>query len=222
MVLTGVAAAVVVALIIGSVVLRGGDSSSPAQVTGDTTLVDDIPQRGTVLGDPAAKVTLYQYEDLQCPICLRYTIQLFPLVVDEYVRNGSVKVDFRGLDILGEDSTQALRAVLAAAKQDKAWQMIELLYANQGEEGSGWVTDVLIDELASSIDGLDAKQLETDAASDEITAEIQKVREEAAARNVEGTPWFFIRTAKGSLVELRPDGLSAASLRAALDDALES
>ena len=221
-VLVAVAVAVVVALIVGSVVLRGGDSSSPAPATGDTALVDGIPQQGTVLGDPAAKVTLYQYEDIQCPICLQYTVQLFPSVVNDYVRKGAVKVDFRGADILGDDSTQALRAVLAAAKQGKAWQLIELFYANQGEERSGWVTDVLIDELASSIDGLDVERLKTDAASDEITAEIEKLREEMAARQVQGTPWFFIRTAKGQLVELRPDGLSAGSLRAALDDALQS
>ncbi len=217
----GVAAAVAVALIAGSLLLRGGDDAEPAQVAGDTALVDGIPQHGTVLGDPAAKVTLYQYEDIQCPYCLRYTVDLLPLVVDEYVRTGAVKVDFRGLDLIGEDSTQALRAVLAAAKQGKAWQLTELLYANQGEEGSGWVTDVLIDDLAASIDGLDVEQLKRDAESDEITAEIAKVQAEATERGVEGTPWFFIRRAGGPLVELRPQSLSAATLRAALDNALK-
>lgn len=216
----GVAAAVAAALIGGSLLLRGGNDDAPTQVAGDTALIDGIPQKGTVLGNPAAKVTLYQYEDIQCPYCLRYTVSLFPLVVDEYVRNGSVKVDFRGLDLLGDDSTQALRAVLAAAKQDKSWQLIELLYANQGEEGSGWVTDVLIDSLAASIDGLDVEQLKRDAQSEEVTAEIAKVRAEAEERGVQGTPWFFVGTADGSLAELAPQGLSAKTLRAALDRAL--
>ncbi len=218
----GAAAVVVVALIAGSLALRSGDDeSAPGNVLTDTSLIDGIPQEGTLLGDPGAKVTLLQYEDLQCPICRQYTIALFPMVVEEYVRKGTARVDFRGIDILGEDSTQALRAVLAAAKQGKAWQMIELFFANQGEEGSGWVTDVLIDDMAASIDGLDVQRLKTDAESDEITAEIEKLRAEATARQVEGTPWFFVETAGGDLVHVPTQGLSAQKLRAALDAAIE-
>jgi protein-disulfide isomerase len=216
----GSAAAIAIALIVGSLALGGGDGeAAPSDVITDTSLIDGIPQEGTVLGDPGAKVTLLQYEDLQCPFCRQYTIGLFPMVVDEYVRKGTAKVDFRGLDLLGEDSTQALRAVLAAAKQGKAWQMIELFFANQGEEGSGWVTDVLIDELAASIDGLDVEQLKADADSEEVTAEIAQMRDEATSRQVQGTPWFFVRTAKGELLHLPTQGLSAEKLRTALDAA---
>jgi len=218
----GAAALVAVALIVGSLVLSGsGDGSAPSEVIGDTALVDGIPQEGTVLGDRSAKVTLLQYEDLQCPYCRQYTITLFPLVVDDYVRNGTVKIDFRGIDLLGEDSTQALRAVLAAAKQGKAWQLVELFYANQGEEGSGWVTDVLIDDMAGSVVGLDVEQLKADADSDEIATEIAKLHDEVTSRQVQGTPWFFIRTADGKLVHVPTQSLSAEKLRAALDAAIE-
>ena len=86
----GAAAAIAIALIVGSLVLEGGDNeSAPADVITDTSLIDGIPQEGTVLGDPGAKVTLLQYEDLQCPFCRQYTIGLFPMVVDEYVRKGT-------------------------------------------------------------------------------------------------------------------------------------
>jgi protein-disulfide isomerase len=217
-----VAAVVAVALIVGSLVLTGGDEneSSPGSLITDTSLVDGIEQHGTVLGDPSAKVTLLQYEDLQCPFCRQYTIGLLPVVVDEYVRRGTAKIDFRGVDFLGEDSTQALAAVLAAARQGKAWQLAELLYANQGEEGSGWVTGVLVRDLASSIKGLDVDRLEQDADSPAIAAEIAKLREEATSREVQGTPWFFVRTANGELVHVPTSGLSAAKLRAALDSAI--
>jgi protein-disulfide isomerase len=221
-----VAAVVAAALIVGSLVWSGGGSDGesqppPGSLITDTSLVDGIEQQGTVLGDPAATVTLLQYEDLQCPYCRQYTIGLLPTVVDEYVRKGTVKVDFRGVDFLGEDSTQALAAVLAAAKQGKAWQLAELFFANQGEEGSGWVTGVLIRDLASAIDGLDVDRLERDADSDEVAAEIAKLREEAAERKVEGTPWFFVRTPSGELVHVPTSGLSVQKLRAALDAAIE-
>jgi protein-disulfide isomerase len=217
----GVAIAVVVALVAASVLLRGGDDTTAPTSTGDTSVVDGIPQQGTVLGDPAAKVTLLQYEDMQCPYCRQYTAALFPMVAEQYVRTGDVKVDFRGLAILGDDSTQALRAVLAAAKQNKAWQLIELLYANQGEENSGWVTKVLIDDLASSIDELDVEQMNKDAESPAIQAQIDAVRAEAEQREVGGTPWFFVKAPDGSVTEVTPQGLDAAKLAGALDAALQ-
>jgi protein-disulfide isomerase len=218
-----VAVAVAVGLIVGSLVLTDGGESeaSPESLITDTSLVDGIAQEGTVLGDPSATVTLLQYEDLQCPFCRQYTIGLLPTVVDDYVRQGTVKIDFRGIDFLGEDSTQALAAVLAAAKQGKAWQLAELLFANQGEEGSGWVTGVLIRDLASSIDGLDVDRLEEDADSEAVAAEIAALREEAQERDVQGTPWFFVRTAGGKVVHVPTSGLSVDKMRVALDSALE-
>ena len=57
-----------------------------------------------MLGNPDATVRMLQFEDLQCPICKKYTDDAFPAIVDEYVRPGRVKIDFRGLAFLGPDS----------------------------------------------------------------------------------------------------------------------
>ena len=216
----GVAVAVAAALIVGSLVLRGGDGGG-GTTTASSFVVDGLEQHGTVLGDPAAKVTLLQYEDLQCPNCEQYMANAFPLVVEQYVRDGRVKVDFRGVAFLGDDSNQALRAVLAAAKQDKAWQLIELLYQNQGTENSGWVTEVLIEELASSIDGLDVQQLLADADSAAITAQIDDVAKEANDRGVQGTPWFFVQKGAGTPKAVAPTPYDPALIRPALDAALQ-
>jgi protein-disulfide isomerase len=220
-VVVAAAVAVVIALVAGSLLLRGGDDETATPPTGDTTTVDGIAQSGTVLGDAAATVTLLQYEDLQCPACLTYQQESFPTVVDEYVRTGKVKIDFRGLEFLGSDSNQALRAVLAAAEQGKAWQMIELLYANQGEENSGWVTDVLIDELAESI-GLDLDQLHTDMESDEVVQQIEDVAQEAQDRGVGGTPTFMVQVGDDEPYMVNPNPYTdPAQFRPILDDALQ-
>ncbi len=215
------AVVVVVALVLVSVLLRDGGDTSRGGGAGVTALVDGIPQDGTVLGDPAATVTFLQYEDLQCPFCKEYTEQAFPAIVDEYVRTGKVKVDFRGLEFIGEDSTEALRAVLAAAEQNKAWQLIELLYDHQGAENSGWVTDDLLSELARSIDGLDVEQLQADAASAETTVEIEALAAEARGREVGGTPWFFVAIGGAEPYPVQPQPLTdPAAFRPIFDDAL--
>jgi protein-disulfide isomerase len=222
LVIAAAAVGVVVVLVAGSLLLRGGDDKgSSGTVQGDTTVVDGIAQSGTVLGDPKATVTMLQYEDLQCPACLTYMQTAFPTVVEEYVRTGKVKIDFRGMEFLGDDSNQALRAVLAAAKQNHAWEMIELLYANQGEENSGWVTDVLIDELAASIDGLDVDQMHADAESDAVAQEIEDISQEATDRGVGGTPAFMVQVGAEEPYIVNPNPYTEpAAFRAILDDAL--
>lgn len=217
-----VAIAVMAALVIGAILLSGGDDdgASNGPATGSTALVDGIPQDGTLLGDPEATVVLLQYEDLQCPVCQRYTDAGFRTIVEEYVRPGEVRVDFRGLDFLGDDSTKALRAVLAAANQDRAWQMVELLYANQGAENSGWVTDELLRELAGEIEGLDVEKMFADAGTAEITAQIAAVAEEAVERQVQGTPWFFVKIGDDEPYEVQPTSLEGDAFRPILDDAL--
>ena len=134
------AAGVAAALIGGSLLTRGG--SKPSTSSADAlALVKGLPQKGTVLGSPTAKVRMLQFEDLQCPICKRYTDDAFPTIVREYVRTGRVQLDFRGLAFLGPDSETALRTAIAAGSQNKLWDVVGLFYAEQGKENSGWVTN---------------------------------------------------------------------------------
>src|SRR6185503_8555245 len=144
-----VAAVVVAALIAASVLRSGGDdgTSAAATTTADATatdttggtapdpalaLVAGIPQNGTVLGQAGTTVRMLQFEDLQCPICKRYTDDAFPAIVNEYVRTGRLKIDFRGLAFLGPDSDKALKIAMAAGLQNKLWQVVGLFYENQG------------------------------------------------------------------------------------------
>src|SRR3954454_1119580 len=84
-------AAVVVAGLIAASLLRssGDDDSAATTATAETTattettptsvtdpaleLVAGIPQNGTLLGRSDTTVRLLQFEDLQCPVCKRYT-----------------------------------------------------------------------------------------------------------------------------------------------------
>ena len=175
------AAAVVAAALIGGSLLSGGDEATggddrggPTDATGttDTTasgphpalaLVKGIPQKGTVLGKAGAKVRMLQFEDLQCPICKEYTDDAFPAIVNEYVRTGRIKLDFRGLAFLGPDSQKALRIAIAAGSRTSSGRSWGCSTQNQGEENSGWVTDALIDEILAEVPGLDAAKVKVDA-----------------------------------------------------------
>ena len=198
------------------------EDTTPAETTATgAVVVAGIPQRGTMLGNPQATVRLLQFEDLQCPICKKYMDDAFPAIVAEYVKPGLVKIDFRGLVSLGPDSDKALRIAVASGFQNKLWDVVELLYEEQGTENSGWVTDELIDEILAQVPGLDAAKVKVDAQSASVSKEIAAVQAEAVALKVPGTPWFYIGIGLNAPYEIRPRSLAPSEFRPTLDEALK-
>jgi protein-disulfide isomerase len=217
----GGAVVVAVALIGASLIFAGGDDdeSTPTQTTSTpSTLFSGIQQDGTMLGDPTANVVLIEYADLQCPICRQYAEAILPTLVDEYVRTGKIRMEFRGLYFLGSDSEKALRHTLAAGEQNHLWDFQEGLFGRQGAENSGWVTDELLREVGSSIPGLDVDRVFADAGSQSVTAEMAESEEQQKDAGVPGTPWFFIQVGDDEPYELQVSTVD--DFRAALDDAI--
>ena len=227
--LAGGGAAVIAAVLIIISLAGGGDKTpEPPLVTtgeasallGDPKLFDGIPQAGLGLGSPSAPVTMVEYADIQCPFCGEFSNGSLPALLDEYVRSGKVKLEFRGLYFLGPDSEKALRIVLSAAEQDKAWTVLELLFANQGEENKGWVTDSLVRQIGAAVPGLDVEQMlaGTDTATvDELLA---KAETQGINDGVRGTPTFFVVREGVPPHQLELSSLDVSVFRPALDAAL--
>ena len=124
-----------------------------------------IPQSGIYLGNPAAPVRLVEFADLQCPFCREYTLQVLPQLVQDYVRSGKVRMEFRNLSFLGKDSVTAGRARRPRpAQQNKLWNFIDVFYFNQGEENSGYVTPSFLQRIDKAA-GVDAAKADAFAAS---------------------------------------------------------
>lgn len=214
----GVAVATAVALIAVAVISRKDSSTPPPTTASPVVALTGIPQQGAVLGDPGAKVTLIEYADPQCPACRLYTEEFFPTLVDDYVRPGKVKTEFRGFPFIGDDSVRALGFLLAAGEQDKLWNLAEALYRYQGRENSGWVTDDLVRRLAGRIRGLDVDELFAAAGSERITQRADAAEATATTAGIKGTPTFLV--AIGSEQPYLVQFGSVEQMRAALDDAL--
>ena len=141
-----VAAVLLAATLIGVSLLAGGDDdASPARTSSATgpeptiaatslAMLRGVPHRGNALGAPDAPVILIEYADLQCPFCARFTKETLPLLVRRWVKPGRLRIEFRGISFLGDDSVEALRFALAAGDRGKLWEVVELLYENQGSE----------------------------------------------------------------------------------------
>jgi len=214
LVVLGAGVLVGVVAVVLSLTLGHNSSKSSTDVKADLSSVAGIPQHGLVLGSPTAKVGLTEYIDTSCPICKQYVLTEFPAISKSYVRPGKVKVDARVLAFVGPSSARGRELVLAAARQNKAWQMAELLYQNQGPETEAWLTDSLAHAIAAKIPGLDVNRLFTDASSSAVKAAAQTADAQANADRIGGTPTFIVTTKSGNRV------LVTGSLPAALDQAL--
>jgi protein-disulfide isomerase len=221
----GVLALVAAAIVLAVVLTRGGsgsDTTVPANVTADLAPVAGIEQHGLALGNPQARVVLTEYIDTSCPICRDYVIGTFPTVSTNYIRTGKVRVEARPVAFVGPSSARGRQIVLAAARQDRAWQMLELLYENQGDETQEWLTDPLVRSLASKIGGLDVDRLLRDADSAAVQQQADELDTDMRDDGVNATPTFVLTTPDGTRHLLGSGNSPPEAFATAFDRALAS
>jgi protein-disulfide isomerase len=232
----GVIVLVVVAIVLAVVFTGGNGSSSSSNVPavgsldnalpGAAEVNDDlkgIPQQGMTLGSAKAPVTLTEYVDLQCPICREFESVVMPDVIQKYVKTGKVRVDTRVLKFIGPDSEKARKAMLAAAKQNKAYNFALVLYANQGTENTGWLTDDFLNQIAASVPGLRVQELRSEMNSSSVAKQGTEMDKQGETDKVPGTPTLYVGKTgtKGTVVAIA-NADDEATLTKAIDDALNS
>ncbi len=217
-----VAAALAGALVLASILTTRDDGSAPAAITvagaaESKALLAGIPQQGIALGRRDAPVTLVEFADLQCPFCAEWSRNALPELVRDYVRPGKVRIVFRGLTFIGQDSQEALRFALAAGEKGKLWNVVDLLYENQGGENEGWVTDDLLTAVGRAVPGLEVERALAARSGARVDAQLEAAVTTAAENGIDGTPSFAVGRTGGTLRVLAPDSLDAQALRPDLD-----
>jgi len=131
-----------------------------------------------VAGNPDGDVALVEFFDYRCGFCRR----VFPAMQALMDEDQNLKVVFKELPVLGEDSVRAARAALASRMQDENLYLdfhVVLMAADDLSAGG-------IRTLAADV-GLDPDQLEQDMESDEISKAIDANYQLASALGIEGT-----------------------------------
>ena len=154
-----------------------------------------IPRDGNVLGAADAPVTLVQYEDFQCPHCLRYTAEQEPFLVEEYVRPGLLRIEFRHFPVVGVESMTAARGSVCAAGQGRFWEYANRLFAIQADDGfrpdRGAFDEPALTELAGDL-GLDGDAFTACLADPDTLSAVSADDAEARAVGFRGTPSFVL------------------------------
>jgi protein-disulfide isomerase len=172
-----------------------------------SALLAGIPQSANTLGQPAAPVTLAYFADLQCPYCRDFSLEVLPSIIERWVQTGKLRIESHALQTATHEPEVFMAqqvAALAAGRQDKAWHFIETFYAEQGEEGSGYVTDAYLQGIASQLTGLDLARWTSDRSDPKLANEIAGDARAAENAGLTGTPSFLIGASGGAMNGFSP------------------
>jgi protein-disulfide isomerase len=143
-----------------------------------------IPAGSPRKGPKAAKVTIVEFSDFQCPFCGRVT----PTVKEiEQKYPKDVALVFVNQPLPFHDKAQgAAQAFLAAHRQGKAWEMHDKMFGNQQA-----LSEADLDKYAQEI-GLNVAKFKKDFADPKIKEQIQSDQALANSVGANGTPTFMI------------------------------
>ncbi len=114
-----------------------------------------------------------------------------PELKNEYIENGTLRLEWRDFPYLGQESVNAAVAARAAQEQGKFWEYHDILYQNQKGENSGAFSDENLVGFAREA-GLDVESFEAALERGKYEAVVQEVFREAQDAGIQGTPSFTI------------------------------
>ncbi len=208
----------------------GGSNSAPKPNTPQaknaaatvTQLLNGIPQQGSTLGNPNAKVTVTEYGDLVCPVCKSFALGSESQLISHDVRAGKVKITYKALETASGTANNSMfvpsqTAALAAGQQQKAWDYIQLFYHEQGDETTSYVTNSYLSGLAQQVPGLNYSKWSSDRGSSSLAGQVNADQQAAANAGYNSTPTIVIQGPKGQAQPIVGNPNSYSQLESAIN-----
>lgn len=170
-----------------------GEAGTSGRAPDDTweQLVRRDPDDPMALGEPDAPVVMLSYSEFQCPFCGKFARDTAPIIIDQYVEDGTLRIEWRDFPYLGPESTTAAQGGRAAAAQGRFWDFHDAMYADQLPPNSGGLDEDHLVGIAEEL-GLDVERFRTDLRSDATRRAIAEDFSQGQAIGVTGTPAFVI------------------------------
>jgi protein-disulfide isomerase len=135
-------------------------------------------------GNPAAKVTLVEFADYECPHCKRLQ-PVLRQILEEFPND--VKVYFKHYPLPQHTNARlAAEAAVAAYQQKKFWPFQDRLWDKQDE-----LSPAEIEKIAKE-SGLDVSKFRQDLDSQAVKARVQQDRADGQALGLQATPTLYI------------------------------
>jgi len=159
-----------------------------------------------IIGNPDAPITIIEFSDFQCPFCARFYTQTLPLIHEEYIEPGKVKLVFRDYPIqsIHPNAVPAAVASECANEQGKFKEMHDILFEKQNEWSRQETANALslFSQYAIKIQ-LQQERFDSCLISGKYIEEIKKDLDDGRDYGVSGTPGFFVGNDQIGYVELK-------------------
>lgn len=185
----GIAAVVFLAGVIwyaGNYGLDAAQQAASVLVGGEKEQDAIVPVDEFYLGNPDAPVVMIEYSGHFCGYCSDFHKNTLPLIMDEYIKSGKVKLIPR----LPAPFEMGM-AVLCAQEQGQFWELNKYLFENA--QNFKAVEDI---KTAAADLGLNQEEFNLCFDSERYIKNTEKWLEQAREAGVEGTPTFFINGEK--------------------------
>jgi protein-disulfide isomerase len=143
------------------------------------------------LGDVDAPVLMIEWADFQCPFCGSFARDTKPELLDRYVEEGVLRIEWRDFAILGEESQTAALGARAAAEQGAFWEMHDEIFAEDRERNAGHLDEESLTEMAGDL-GLDVEQFTDDFGDPAHVEAAEEDLQLGETLGITGTPAFLI------------------------------
>lgn len=160
-------------------------------------LLGKLPRRQVddplAMGSPNAKVVLTEWSDFGCPYCARWATQTLP-ELQRFVDDGTLRIEYRDLAVMGEQSVPTAVAARAAGRQDRFWEFYSSVFA-VGDAGAqpDHSTPRLM-ELARTAGVPDLARFEAELADPALREKVEQDTREAQQLGITSTPFFVVGT----------------------------
>jgi protein-disulfide isomerase len=157
--------------------------------------VPDLPSNWldrNAMGSPDAPVTVQAWEDFLCPACRQWNSVIEPQLVEQYVKTGIVRLEFRQFPLTGHQpgSGMAAMASLCAADQGAFWSFHNRLFLAQDQGQAGFTIDAMV-RYAEEL-GLNSRTLLECMTSQKHRDEINASFNEAVTLGLNATPSILV------------------------------
>jgi protein-disulfide isomerase len=173
---------------------QAGTGAAPSSADGPpaTVTAADSAFRGYSLGSDSAPVEVVEYADFQCPHCGEFAVVQFPTIRDQLITPGRVRWRFRDFPLGFPWSRASALAAQCAGEQGKFWEMADALFQRQADWGRDSKSPTgLFRDFARSV-GVDVAKYDACMDSQRYAGRLVASHNEGLARNITGTPTFFV------------------------------
>lgn len=168
----------------------GGSSEDSGEPALD--MARRTPDDPLALGSVDAPVVLVEYADFRCPFCAVYAKEIQPVLIEEYVDKGLLRIEWRDLPIFGQQSLEAAVAGRAAARQGRFWEFNRAAFAGAGERGHQELPRDRLIEIAKEAGVPDIDAFAEDLDDPELVGEVSADVREAKSLGAQSTPTFLV------------------------------